>query len=515
MTYRFDLHVRLEAVHSAHDPVAVREALRAQVHDPLWFLGRQWQLGEHDGSDAASPALVHATVTETPITGRSAAPEDDPRNTPPEAIVESEAEQWWTVGRRVRVGQALRSSVPQSHANDATLLLAGVPPPYDALNATVFDGLQLSRKRVELGLADSLFIDAGVPAAEPRDDWDPSELAYSATFAAGATTLRLPSHDGGEVDWYSVTTEEANDATPAPPPVVRTSYPTRMSYDGAPHPRWWQIERPGYDPGAVAPHRTELASLLMVQLTASHDDEWFTAPLVSPTGSLVAISEVQVDDVMGLSTTLRSADDWTFYRVSGRGPNELLVWPTAESPLRGTSPLDEVLLGVDEDANVIWAIEERVDGHAVVEPEKEPDVVFVDGEGVHGEVVVSGPTRYRYVPSTAVPRRWHPYLASDAGGVMRFVQGRLADLTTRPVTVRPGPTSRLLRDPAATAADPVHALSRHAVQRDGLRLERRHILGRRVDGQPALWVQRRRSPLAVPPASEARFDVLDPVVAVE
>ena len=40
-------------------------------HDPVWFLGRQWMRGEHRGRDAASPGLVHLTVTETPVAGRS------------------------------------------------------------------------------------------------------------------------------------------------------------------------------------------------------------------------------------------------------------------------------------------------------------------------------------------------------------------------------------------------------------------------------------------------------------
>ena len=71
---------------------------------------------------------------------------------------------------------------------------------------------------------------------------------------------------------------------------MRTSYPTRVAYDGAPHPRWWQIEEHRYDPGAVAPHRTQLASLLLIHLTASHGDDWFTAPLLSPTGTLVAVT---------------------------------------------------------------------------------------------------------------------------------------------------------------------------------------------------------------------------------
>ena len=46
--------------------------------------------------------------------------------------------------------------------------------------------------------------------------------------------------------------------------VVRTSYPTRVAYDGSPHPRWWQIEDHRYDPGAVAPHRTQLAAMMMI-----------------------------------------------------------------------------------------------------------------------------------------------------------------------------------------------------------------------------------------------------------
>jgi hypothetical protein len=47
----------------------------------------------------------------------------------------------------------------------------------------------------------------------------------------------------------------------------------------------------------------------------------------------------------------------------------------------------------------------------------------------------------------------------------------------------------------------------------GLRLERRWMLGRRTDGLPVLWAQRRRLPLLGPPVSGLRFDVLDEVPA--
>jgi hypothetical protein len=510
--YRFDLHLRLEAIHSAHDPTAVRSALRARVHDPVWFLGRQWQLGEHRGRDAASPALVHLTVVETAVTGRSASPEDDPRVTPPEAIIESEPEQWWTVGRRVRVGRALRTVVPSARRADPTLLLAALGAPYDHLNGRVLDGLALYRDRVALGLSDAVFAAQGVPATEPPDDWQPAELAYSAAFSAGPVTLSIPRHDGGDVDWYSATAKGRNPPASSPP-TVHTSYPTRVTYDGAPHPRWWQIEDHRYDPGAVAPHRTHLAAMLLVHVAASHGDDWYTAPLLSPTGTLVAVTGMDVDDVMGLTTSCRPVTDWSLFHVSGRRPGELLLWPTVANPLSGATALDEVLIGVDEDANVLWAVEQRVDGIALVEPDA-PAAEPVT-EAPAGQVVATGSRRYRYVPSTTVPHRWHPYLSSDAGNVRRFVQARLADLGVRPVVPRPGPTSRLLRDPAATTTEASHRIVPSAVPRAGLRLERRYALGRRTDGQPVLWVQRRRTALAAPPASDLRFDVLEEIDDVQ
>ena len=465
MAYRFDLHLRLEAVHTVHDLKAVEAAVRAEVHDPVWFLGRQWQLGEHRGTDAASPGLVHVSVTETPVAGRSAAPEDDPRITPPEAVIESEPEQWWTIGRRVRVGRALRNAVPSAQRTSPDLLLPELAPPYDVLKGQrALDGLALYRSGGDLGLTDAQFAGQGVPATEPADDWDPDELAYSAAFTAGPTTLTIPRHGGGDVDWYSATAT-GPDSPAASPPNVRTSYPTRVAYAGAPHPRLWQIEQRRYDPGAVAPHRTRLASLLLINLTASHRDNWFTAPLLSPTGTLVAVSKVEVEDVMGLKTTKAAVNNWSFFRVSGREHHRAADRPTVANPLNAAVALDNVLLGIDEDANILWAIELRVDGAELVEPEEpEPEVPATPPEG---QVVITGKRAYRYIPATSVPHHWHPYLISDAGNIRRYVQARLADLNERPVDPRPGPTSRLLHNPQpgrtsrSTRSPPAPSRARH------------------------------------------------------
>ena len=42
--------------------------LRAEVHDPLWLLARQWQLGEFWGSDAGSPVQATLRMECTPVT---------------------------------------------------------------------------------------------------------------------------------------------------------------------------------------------------------------------------------------------------------------------------------------------------------------------------------------------------------------------------------------------------------------------------------------------------------------
>jgi hypothetical protein len=43
--------------------------LRAEIHDPLWMLGRQWQLREFQGEDAGSPIGVEVTVARDELAG--------------------------------------------------------------------------------------------------------------------------------------------------------------------------------------------------------------------------------------------------------------------------------------------------------------------------------------------------------------------------------------------------------------------------------------------------------------
>ncbi len=70
---------RLEPQSVTGDPAP---GLEARVHDPLWLLVRQWQLGEFAGEDAGRPVSVHIASTTSLVSRWQAGAWDDP-NRPP------------------------------------------------------------------------------------------------------------------------------------------------------------------------------------------------------------------------------------------------------------------------------------------------------------------------------------------------------------------------------------------------------------------------------------------------
>jgi hypothetical protein len=503
MPLRFDVLRRLEPRRPGG---SLDEGFRAEVHDPLWLLGRQWQMGEHQGEDAASPIQARATVSQTPLDPYDGDPELDPLVTPAEAIVESGPGDWWTIGRRVRIGLAAAPSMPVlAPAADELLRCSNLPPPYDRCNGS-YDGLLLYQQRVALGLPASLF--AELPAQEPADLWDPAELVYSARFTTGAgagAELDLPRHDGGDVDWYSVHGSEPLAAPPNLPPPTEVT-PSRLRYPGAPQPRWWQIEDARVDVGGFPPDRGHFATMLLVDLIVAHADDWFSFPLTTRPGNVVTVHTLEVRDAFDDVTALHvPGSGWTLFRVAGLDVTSLLVWPTVATPLAGPA-LDDVILGVDEDANLLWAIELRAEGRELAPP---PPDAAPTAPAPNGRVHADERKAYGYRPSTLVPPYWHPYEIHEIDGRRRFVQARMANLEVRPPVLMPEPVSPLLSDPNAPASGPAHQIEPATIPSSGLRLDRRYVLGRRTDGLPVLWRQRRRLPLLAPPVSGLRFDVLE------
>lgn len=502
------------------------EGLRARVADPVWFLTRQWQLGEHQGDDAASPVAVTAAPRHVPVRYDTARPDLDPTVVPAEAVLEAEPDDWWTLGRRVRLGRAAAALLDAEVAG--SFRFGELPAPYERLAGEV-DGRAVFTAGV---LADDA-IWSEVPSSLP-DRWSSRELTYAARFEAGDTVLQAREHRGGDVDWFTVDGAVAGTGSTPDPAPSRQVVPGRLDYPGAPHPRWWQVEDRAVDIGGFAPDRSHLATMLLLDVALAHADDWFGFPVPPPpdpdadpsSGVLVRLAGVTVRDSFGQVWPLESPPAsgpgaWSLFRTAGLAESDLVIWPVAVAPRTGPL-LDDVLIGVDEDANLAWAVELCADGVPLL-----PDT---GTDAAAAETTRTGTRSFRYLPSTTLPARWHPYqrvrtgdatpdggapdggvAAAEGAGDGRsgtWRQAVLADLTGPVPLPRPGPVSRLVGGPSGDGIGRGHELAAHAIPSSGVRLQRRAMLARDTNGRPVLWVERSARPVTGPPASHLRFDVL-------
>jgi len=506
------LHLRLEPLAPLTD---FRNGLRARVADPVWFLTRQWQLGERQGEDASSPVSVSVSVTHEPLRYAPRRPDLDPTRMAAEPLVEAEPVDWWTIGRRVRLGRAAAPLLPALPARQLALLRIGVlPSPYDALSGEL-DG----RAIFQAGLLPGHTLWDDVPSP-PADNWSPRRLTHDAQFNAGSRGLNISDHDGGDLDWFSAdagaTVLRPEGGTPAVPPAPRQVLASRLSYPGAPNPRWWQIEDQAVDIGAFSPDRSHLGTALLLDVVLAHADDWFWFPVPAPlpgadgseppsAGVLVTLRETVVTDSFGDTWTLApppvdGPNAWSLFHTKGLDPGALLIWPVAVAPHAGPL-LDDISLGIDEDANAAWAVELRADGRVLLPDDRTDEAVR--------ETAHTGTRAFRYLPATTLPAHWHPYRRAAGGGLSGdWQQGLVADLSAALPRLRPGPVSRLIGGPSGAGFGRGHEIAAEAIASSGIALRRRARLARDTEGRPVLWVERSRAPLAGPPVSHLRFDVM-------
>jgi len=488
------------------------EGLTARVADPTWFLARQWHLGEQHGEDTSTPVVVEVEVRRLAIEQEGG----DPVKVPPEGVLEAGPESWWTIARRLRVGRQIAARL--SPAERAQHAIGELPAPYDIVDPASVDGLAVWRERLHPG--DAAF--AGVPVP-PADRWSPETLTYDDDFAAdgveGALVLR--GHDGGPLDWYSVDGTDPGLGAGAPTTTTRV-LASRLSWPGAPHPRWWQIEDHRVDWAGEGPDRSHMATVLLLELLTGHGDDWFTFPVPDPpaerdheppptTGQVVELVTTSVLDDMGgepwaLAPPLPG---WSLFRTAGLRVGTLIVWPAAVTPIAGPV-LDRVVLAVDEDTDLAWAVELTVDGKPVL-PDAENLRARAQVEGLGASGASHG---FDYAPSSPLPQHWHPYRLEETDAGRTYVQGLVPDLNDparlagQAAPLRPGPVSTLIGGAHGEPFGVGHRLRPTALSNQGLALERRFMLARTTDGTPLLWIERSRHPLNGGPASWLRFDVL-------
>lgn len=537
----------------------ISEGLRATINDPLWLLTRQWQMGEFFGEDAGSPATTTVSAAACPIDAVQRGAQSEPVHTagmPLEALVEREQvrgdDEWVRLTTeagayflrlleahgaatlrtayiaafplpplpsapagapadpaaarlhrlatgRLPDGGALYASLHSALGQNATAAnLPAQPAVPAALVAGVLAAAVAFMDWYEHGLADE---SAGT--APPY--WDPGRLDYdfavSAATTAGTLSLSAPDFAAAHIDWYSFDIA----ALPAPPDPVQTEVqPSRVQFRGVSADRFWEVEDPDFDLGAVEGGPEDLTRMLLVEFALVYGQDWYIAPLEVPVGAVTRVLGLSVVDTFGRTTVLRHYSEidrpgggWHMFAHSapaGSQPGSLLyAAPTVVGDLRGEA-IETVHLLRDEMATMAWAIERTVVGSSGRPINSASGLDTPPG-------APAGPATetLEFVLESAVPNAWLPLLPQTDPGSNVFHMLTLGHVAGQGAAAY----GRIL------APRPL-AINEEQVPREGVAVTRNYRFARWSDGSSHLWLSRTREVGPGAAASGLLFDQLSP-----
>ncbi len=343
---------------------SMQRSLQAQVRDPLWFLARQWQIGEFLGDDAGSPVQATLGVEQRSITTyRPGTDESKTTAIDPKLPVETHVEQE-TVTLRMRssvqLGLYFESLVTQEGIANPSTVIAAFRHVFPISNVpadpTYSDGDCLRFRAIAAGrvtdgealyqtvnaLANGKPAPIPLPAeasnpgmpqvlsdfaayrkslfSEPAQDpaWQSQHLDYA--FALGSplpddnVLLDASDFPGGHLDWYSfdLDSAEANQVASVNPatvtPVTFNFLPNHVIFRGMPDPRWWNFEDAVTDFGQLDADHVDLAKLLVMEFALVYGNDWFSVPVPTPIGTLARVTTLVVTDTFGVRTLIRPSE---------------------------------------------------------------------------------------------------------------------------------------------------------------------------------------------------------------
>lgn len=499
------------------------QALAARIHDPLWLLARQWQFGEFDGEDAGTPVAVDLSAHGRPLNALMPQGHDAHALGPADLIepeVEAEPFSGASLRDRVEAGALLAAMLSDAGADVRDALIAACPlslpagpgpiePMWAILRRKGIDGTAAAKQIEDSSFSGTWGGDIGAsgkqaaqdwldwfrtniePSAPASDSWQQARLEYDFSIRAGIAAdqriLRAPQHDGGAVDWYSFDHENrpvltmASDAgAQTSAQIAATVHATRLRYSGMPNSRLWRFEDGQVNFGMVEVQPHDLTRVAFLDFATVHADDWLVAPLDVPRGTLVEMDSVTYRTTFNESFTVANGNtgptDFELFTLDGplgKPLRGLVVPPGGRTTVEGP-PIEEVVFARDETANMVWAIEKRVEGTTGDPRERRL-------EGTPADAFVTAPgTDLTYRLERQVPPWWIPLVLVPDGnkGGFHLRKGSFTD--------QDAARGKIL---AALPFD----LFEEEVPREGVVVRRVPSLARDNSGKLRRWIARRVS----------------------
>ena len=557
---------RLEASPRSTD---FTRSLRAEVRDPMWMITRQWQMGEFEGEDAATPIgarilSVQAHVDRAQIGSGPVQGYDD--SVPIETQVEREA-LTGDLGLAVELSRSywkLDKALVAAH-RDALIAkypLAFAPDPndyggtqlYTAAQTRWWNGYSMYVDMTTRGTNPALtkfreWLDSegSIPGGDKTSlndlvapllawyarafsqspptagtAWKTRQLEYGfslATSPGQQSVLLADEYYQGHVDWYSFDLDagkamlEDGETAPTTPPdneILSSFIPAPISFKGMPNPRFWQMEENQTDFGAISTSPTGLLHLVFAEFGLIYSNDWFMLPFPMPFNTLCSVEGIVVTDVFGVETLIRPAGQsqgTTWHRWSMFQNTDRSGAASTSSRFYLASSIAQML-----ESDPIEKINFLRDEAAKMVWAVENIVPSAASGGVRGdELDIGAPPPPPFVPAGTAAIR---YVAGTTvpSNWIPFLPVHLTGSTTEIQLQR----ARLPGAPAArgrilTEVSPPFFINEEEVPRAGVIVERAWQRARWTSGETYLWLGRSKEAGRGEGASNLKFDQLEDV----
>jgi hypothetical protein len=376
-------------------------------------------------------------------------------------------------------------------------------------------------------------IDQPTGANPQRPDGDTTwnartlEHTFSVSAAApagGEKVLTAAEYPGGELDWYAFSADPGaslggTDHTPAP--TARTVLPAPVRFSGMPLPRWWALEDGRTNFAAVTPDSTDLARLIFLEFALVFSNSWYQLPCDVPTGTLTAIQGLAVTDVFGQRRWITPAGtgeshDWqrwsmfTLNNLDGTPDNDTTLLVPPGVPKVATGPaLEEVWLVRDENANLVWGIEQtvRLAAGGSRSGDETAAEALAHRRRLHPPPIQDAPhAPVAYEIANSVPENWIPFIPVHVPGDTRTVQLRRAAMPSTVGTTPVRPRTALLRE--GIDAGHGYLINEEEVPQSGSRVTVAYRRTRWRDGRVVVWLGAQRGVGRGERSSGLAFDLL-------
>jgi hypothetical protein len=361
--------------------------------------------------------------------------------------------------------------------------------------------------------------------------WDPGHLEHRFSIAASAPSgervLTAQEYPGGELDWHAFSVDPGGPlggTTPAPAPINRTVFPIPVRFSGMPLPRWWALEDGRTNFAAVRPDSTDLARLIFLEFALVYSNDWYQLPCDLPAGAIAGIQGLAVTDVFGHRlwiTPAGAGDDedrqrWTLFTLDTVGAahvaadTSLFLPPTVPKVANGPA-LEQVALIRDENANMVWGIEQTVrvpTGESRRGGEVAAEVLSHRLRLFPPEPPGAPVAAVSYQAMNTVPEQWIPFIPVHVPGDNRSIRLQRAAMPSAVDAQPVRPRTALLREGLDTAPQASYFINEEEVPPTGTRVTVAYNRTRWRDGRVCVWLSTQRDTGRGEGSSGLAFDLL-------